>query len=112
MKLMTEDHDQLAIFKIQGELVADASEDLLSAFRERMERQVRDYVFDLAETEFIDSQGLETLLEIQDKATEQLGQIRLAAVADNVNEILRITRLTMRLERHATVDEAIKSMRI
>ncbi len=112
MKILSEDLDQLTIFKVQGDVVADASDDLLAEVRERMNRQVRDFVFDLAETEFIDSRGLEALLEIQDNATEQLGQVRLAAVAEGVSEILRITRLASRIERHATVDEAIKSMRI
>lgn len=112
MKLISEEHDQMVILKIQGEVTEEHAEDLFNDVQGRLAGQVRDFVFDLSETEFIDSVGLETLLTIQENATEKLGQVRLAALGENVNEILRITRLASRIERHATVDDAIKSLRI
>ena len=112
MKLTCEDHDQLAIIKIQGELVGDHADELFKEIQERLNRQVRDFVFDLSDMDFIDSHGLEVILDVQEQTAEQLGQVRLAALAGNINEILRITRLASRIECHETVEGAIKSLRI
>ena len=111
MKLTAEDYDHLSVMALRGDLVAEGCDELKRAASERMSRQVRDFVLDLSGLEFVDSQGLETLVWLQEKVAEDLGQIRLAAPQDNVKKILHMTRLAGRFDTHDEVEPAIKSLR-
>ena len=111
MKMTFEDYDQLTILTLRGDLTADDVGAFRKVAEERLEQQVRDFVLDVAEVEFVDSQGLETLLWLQDTCSEQLGQIRLASPTENVRSILKLTRLAAHLDCHDDIDSAIKSLR-
>ncbi len=111
MKLAFDDQEQMTVVRLVGEVTGDAAERLRDEATQRMEAKVRDFVLDLSEAEFIDSKGLETLLWLQDAATERLGQTRLAACPANIDTILEMTRLAGRFDRHPDVDSAIGSLR-
>ena len=110
MKLAHEDHGQLTVLSLKGELEAGETDRLRKAVLERMEAKIRDFVLDLEELEHIDSQGLETLLWLQDECAEQLGQVRLACVREHIRTILEMTRLALRIESHESVDAAVRSL--
>lgn len=111
MKLTCEDYDQLAVVSLKGDLSGEQVDALRKTAGDRLNAQTRDFVLDCAAVEFIDSKGLEALLWLQERCGEKLGQIRLAAAADNVRKILEITRLLARFDIHDDVDSAIKSLR-
>lgn len=111
MKLTTENYDHVSVFAIRGDLTADDVDIFRSAAQKRLDEDARDFVLDLAQMEFIDSQGLETLLWLQETCGERLGQMRLASLQQNVEKILEITRLAARFDRHDSVDSALKSLR-
>jgi anti-sigma B factor antagonist len=111
MKLTFEDHEQMTVMALAGDLAAEDSDRLRKVATERFEHRVRDFVLDLSALEFVDSKGLETLLWLQEQATERLGQVRLAACQQNVAKILEITRLTGRFDCHSEIESAIKSLR-
>lgn len=111
MKLKHEDYDQVSVLTIRGELTTDEVETLRKVALDRMEHNIRDFVLDISQMEFIDSQGLETLLWLQETCGEKLGQVRLAAPKQNVEKILEITRLIARFDRHDDVESAMKSLR-
>lgn len=112
MKLHHEDTGQLSVFTLKGDLTSEHIDLFDRTVRDRIDAQVRDFVLDLSEVEFIDSKGLESLLALQDTCADLLGQVRLAGVKDNLEQILRVTRLMSRFEQCATVEEAINSLRI
>ncbi len=112
MKLKHERYDQLAVLSLEGDLATEAVEPLRKIAQELLDADVRDFALDLTQVEFIDSRGLETMLWLQEQAGERLGQMRLAGACDNVETILRVTRLSPRFERHASLDAAVKSLRI
>jgi anti-anti-sigma factor len=111
MKISHEDYDQLTVLTIQGDMTADQVDLFRRVVDERMNANIRDFVLDVQSMEFIDSKGLETLLWLQEETGDKLGQVRLAGTADNVSTILELTRLAARLDSHATVELAIKSLR-
>lgn len=112
MKMTCEDYDQLAVMKLQGEFTADQVDPFQRIVRDRMnQHQIRDFVLDCELLEFIDSQGLETLLWLQETCGEHLGQVRLASVKENVAKILELTRLAARFDCHSGAEAAIKSLR-
>lgn len=111
MKLTCENYDHVSVFAIRGDLTADDVDTLRSAAQKRLDEDVRDFVLDLAQLEFIDSQGLETLLWLQETCGEKLGQMRLVSLQQHIEKILEITRLAARFDRHDSVDSALKSLR-
>lgn len=111
MKITHEDYDQLSVVTLRGDLAAELADELRKLALDRMSHNVRDFVLDASGMEFVDSQGLEALLWLQDQASEKLGQVRIAALSENVRKILEITRLATRFDCHPDVDSAVKSLR-
>jgi len=111
MKLKHQQHDQITVVELTGELTADDIEPLKRLANECLEDNTRDFVINLDAVEFIDSCGLETLLWLRDKAGEQLGQLRLVHPNETIQQILHITRLTNSFDTHEDVDTAIESLR-
>ena len=111
MKISSETYEQVCVMALKGELTADQADQFRTAAIKRIDEHIRDFVLDVTEMDFVDSKGLETLLWLQERAGEQLGQVRLAGTTENVEKIMEITRLAPRFDRHLDVDAAIKSLR-
>ena len=111
MNIRCEDYDHVSVIGVSGELTADATDALRSQVTERLEKKVQFFVVDLQQTTFIDSKGLETLIWIQERCDEQLGQVRLCNPDDTCRKILQVTRLDTRFDVFADVTEAVKTMR-
>ncbi len=112
MKLKHERYDQLAVLTLDGDLAVDGVEPFRKEAQRLLDSDVRDFALDLKQVEFVDSRGLEAMLWLQEQAGERLGQMRLAGAGENLETILRVTRLSPRFERHADLDAAVKSLRI
>ena len=110
MKLLHDDHDQLVVMTLKGDLTEDVTRLFRNSVNERMQLRVRDFVLDLSHTEFIDSKGLEALLWLQKICGEQLRQVCLVACHENVRKILEITRLAGRFDCYEDLTSATKSL--
>ena len=110
MKITYEDHGPLTVFTVTGELSIDDADRFRREAMQRLDEDVRDFVLDFEELDFIDSRGLETLLWLQDRCAELLGQVRIANCPEHVNKVLEITRLSARFECHEKIEDAIKSL--
>ncbi len=110
MKITCKHHDQQAVLTIRGELTTDEVDQFRKSMLEQMDEKTHDFVLDMSQVQFIDSQGLESLLWLQDQCLERLGQIRLAACPENIKTILRITRLNDTIQSHESIPSAIKSL--
>lgn len=111
MKLTYEDYDQLSVVTLKGDLTLDECDAFEEAVKQRMESEIRDFVFNLAETDTVDSRGLEAFLWVQAACAERLGQVRLAAASPTLREVLRVTRLAGRFDCHESIDQAVASLR-
>lgn len=106
MNLSTEIFGAVMVVHTPEELGEDQA-DNVRAFLESRERQR--IIIDLDGTETIDSVGLETLLDVQDKLRSQGGDLRIATTNHANRKILEITRLDSVLEVFDSVIEAVKS---
>ncbi len=111
MNITTETYGHAAILNMKGDLIEDA----LSAVKQAVDHQVEageavDVVFNMAEVGFVDSVGLEYLLDLQDRLSEKLGQVKLVNVTENLRTILEITRLQSRLEVFEDIPAAVKAL--
>src|ERR1035437_3992635 len=110
MTVRCEDYDHVSVLALTGEVTADSVDLLKRQVEERLERKVRFFVIDLESTTFMDSKALETLLWIQEKCDEMLGQVRLCRPDETCAKILQVTRLDGRFDVFTDVAKAVKTM--
>ena len=111
MKLSYEDHNEITVLTLSGELTSDQADSFRRACRERFSNGVRDILIDVQHLNHIDSIGLELLLWLKDEASTFGGQLRLINPDDMLSEVLRVTRLDRRFDTHETIEAAAKSLR-
>lgn len=111
MKLTFEDHEQLSILKLDGDLTANEADEFRRMTLQRFDQQICDFVIDVSQVQFIDSKGLEAFLWLQERVVENLGQLRLVNMNEQLKTILKMTRLAGRFEVESDVESAIMSLR-
>lgn len=107
LKIKTEDRDHVAVVHLSGEFAGEASEQLRRTIIERLDTNARDFVLDFDGVEIIDSRGLETLLWVEERTAERLGQVRVAATQGDLATVFHITRMNQRFPASADVDAAL-----
>jgi len=110
MKISYEDNGPVTVFSITGDLSVDEADRFQREVLQRFDQSVRDFVLDIESLDFIDSRGLESLLWLQEKCNELLGQVRLAGCPDHIYKVLEVTRLSSRFECCPDVDTAVNSL--
>jgi len=110
MKINYEDKGPVTVLSVKGDLAVEDTDRFRREALSRMEAEVRDFVLDFEALDFIDSRGLETLLWLQDRCAELLGQVRIAACPEHIMKVLEVTRLSTRFACHENVDGAIDSL--
>ena len=78
--------------------------------RTRIARGARKIVLDLAAIERIDSSGIGILVSVMFSASHAGGGMVLAAISARVEKVLGIAMLLDRIERAASVDEALEKL--
>jgi len=106
MNLQTEIFGDVIVVHTPEELGAEQSE----AFEEYVPTlDRRNVVLDLDATESLDSKGLESLLNAQDKLRDAGGEAKIATPHATNRKILEITRLDQQFEVFDSVIDAVKS---
>ena len=113
MNITAESYGHAVILNLKGDL----TEDSLRAFMQVVDHHlgdnhVVDVVLNMEQVPFIDSAGLECLLDLQDRLTQKFGQVKLVGCDENVRKILEITRQTPGFEILNDVAEAVKAIRV
>jgi anti-sigma B factor antagonist len=103
--------DRIGIIKINEALTAAT----VDAFREQLstwqaaEAEVKNFVIDLEDVDFMDSAGLGTLIAVLKRVTEQGGDMKVACLQKKPRMVFEITRAYKVFEIFDTVDEAVKT---
>lgn len=111
MKISHEMHDRVCVQTLSGSLTHDHVDALRRAIEERLGAGAEHIVLALEHLQFIDSEGLESLLDLADSLELRGGQLRLVNPDETVRRILEITRLDRRFDTHPTLESAARSLR-
>ncbi|MEM1423323.1 MAG: STAS domain-containing protein [Planctomycetota bacterium] len=112
MKASTQDYAHICVMTLSGEFTHDDTDAFHRALGQRLDSgQTRHVIIDSQHLEFIDSAGLETLINLQQRLAPSNGAIRIAQADDTIADILRLTRLESVLETCATIEDAVRSLR-
>lgn len=106
MNLPTEIFGDVIVVHTPEELAAEQCDSFVT-YASSLER--RRVVFDMDATESLDSKGLMSLLEVQDKLRDDGGEAKIATANASNRKIFEITRLDQQLEVFDSVVDAVKS---
>lgn len=110
--IVTKEADGVTILSLSGRItLGDESSQLRNTIKELLANGKKRLVLDLADVSYIDSAGLGTLVAAYTSARSEGGEVRLAGITKNFNELLNITKLVTVFNVHDTVPEALKAFR-
>lgn len=103
--------DGVGLIRVECALSAatvDEFRERLTDWQER-EREVRNFVVDLKEVDFMDSAGLGALIAALKRVTERGGDMKLACLQKKPRMVFEITRAYKVFEIYSSVDEALRA---
>jgi len=106
MNLATTTHEDFAVVAISGRFTATGAPLLRNAVSDLIEAGTPRIVVDLGDTAFIDSSGLGALIGGLKSARLAGGDLRIAAVPENVRTVLRMTNLDRVLSNYSVAEKA------
>jgi anti-anti-sigma factor len=111
MAIKSEDYGNVCVIALNGDFAGETTKEVKDTAEQRIDqRRLVDFVIDFEKVDFIDSEGLETLLWLKRRCEDLFGQIKLVNLDENCRKILEITRLEHRFECHADLAGALKTM--
>ncbi len=109
MKVQTQPHGNVSVISAHGPLVAEELVDLRRAVEAALTAGGKRLVLDLREVPYLDSAGIELLLELGQTSLGPHRRPKLAALTETVMEALELTDVLPRLEVFDTVENAMRS---
>ncbi len=110
MKIQTQNYNDITVIELQGEF----SVEFVKPFQEAVTaivttKKTTGIVIDMTNVGFIDSQGLEQLVWLDEHCRENNCRVKLAGLDENCEKILEITRLQQQFDAYSELSEAFKS---
>jgi stage II sporulation protein AA (anti-sigma F factor antagonist) len=109
VKIESQGHNSVTVVVPHGPLIGEESLDLQRAVDTAFTSGARRVVLDLADVPYLDSGGIELLLEIGNVTRAPQQRPTLAAVTETCMEALELTDVLPRLEVFDTVENALRS---
>jgi len=103
--------ERYELVSLSGELIdRNQANDLLHEMNELIESGRTRYVFDLGGLRYLNSSGLNVLINLLTKARKAGGEVAIANVSKKVNELLLITKLNTVFAVSGSVEEAAEKL--
>ena len=93
MAFTLETKDGVLVVNVDGQLVVSNRQEFKQLVLDEVERGTRMVVVDFAGTAYIDSSGLGALVSLGKRIRESGGELRLAALNDDLRTLFELTRL-------------------
>lgn len=110
MRIETNRHGAVTVVRPDGPVITQEDATLLrtESFNV-LGNTLGRFVLDAAEMTFVDSYGLEALVDITTEVSAGGQSLKLCAISDTLREILAITGLTTRFQQFEDVQTAVRS---
>jgi len=102
-------HGAVTVIKPDGPLIQEQAGTLGESIKDRLRGMLGRLVIDMSASAYIDSAGLETLLDLAEEVDKCGQTLRLAAVSATIREVFDLTGLTNRFEYHEDTNLAVRS---
>ena len=104
--LLTRTDDRLLV-NVDGQLVVGNRQAFKQAVLDEVEQGVRLVIIDFSRAAYIDSSGLGALVSLGKRLRELGGDLRLAALNDDLRTLFELTRLDALFPLYSSRDDAI-----
>lgn len=111
MNVICSKEQGVGIIEVDGDLTAasvDSFRDQLTKWQ-LVENDVKNYVLNLQQVDFMDSAGLGTLIASLKRVTERGGDMKIACLQKKPRMVFEITRAYKVFEIYDSVDDALKA---
>ena len=109
MKVQAQPHGNVSVLAPHGPLVAEDLIELRRAVESAAAAGTKRLVVDMAAVPYLDSGGIELLLELCGPSSASLLRPKLAALSETCMEALQLTDVLPRLEVYDSVENALRS---
>ncbi|MEW6252981.1 MAG: STAS domain-containing protein [Planctomycetota bacterium] len=109
MKVQKQSHGPVTVLAAHGPLTAEESIDLRRAVETAGASKARHTILDLSDVPFLDSSGIELLLELCGTHLSPHQRPKLAALSETCMEALELTDVLPHLDVFDTVENALRS---
>ncbi len=97
----------VTVISVDGQLIVANRADLKLLVSEALERGDRKFLFDFSKTAYIDSSGLGALVSMSKRIREAGGDLRLAALNEDLRSLFELTKLDTLFAIAGTPAEAL-----
>lgn len=109
MKLHQQKHGAVTLLKPEGPLVDGGAKDFDLAARGLLASTLGRFVVDMSAVPFVDSIGLETLLDLTDLLGNSGKVLKLCGTNKTVRQVLEITEIDSLFDHFEDVNSAVRS---
>jgi|SRR5690606_6048650 len=102
-------HGAVTVLRPNGSIGGEAAAALLPRISDAAGRSLGRIVLDASSAPFLDSAGLEALLDAADRMAESGQALKLCSVNETLREALALTGLARRFEQYEDVQAAVRS---
>lgn len=107
MELKLKRHEDIYVIEVHGEMDLYNASNLKELFQKMLQKQIRKFVVDFSNCEYIDSTGVGTLLGLYSLAKERKLSFLLTNVKGTVLKVLTLTKLHEYFPIASTIELAI-----
>ena len=109
MRIQTWQSGAVTVVEPGGPLTADETEEFGSRFREEMARNLGRVVLDASDMAYLDSQGLELLVDLTQEMAQGGNALKICALSDTLREVMEVTGVSGHFEQFEDVRSAVRS---
>ncbi len=109
MQIQEQKHGAVAVLKPEGPVVKEHAEELKNRLLQALRDNLGRVVLDAAAIPFIDSQGLEALVDVTNEMARSGQWLKLCAARKTIRQVLDLTGLSPQFEHFEDTNSAVRS---
>lgn len=99
----------VVILKPDGPIVAADADEFRTRLQQEMKKHLGRVVLDISAVSFIDSRGLESLVDVAEEVSQSGRWLKLCAATQTVRQVLELTGLSSQFEHFNDAGSAVRS---
>lgn len=108
MAFTVRNEGSVTVVEVEGQLIVGNRQELKQRVLDELENGARDFAIDFSNTGYIDSSGLGVLVSLSKKIREQGGELRLAALNEDLRTLFELTKLDTLFQISDSLDGALQ----
>ena len=109
MNIQTQQCGAVSLLKHEGPLTGDKAQEFKSELIEAIRKSLGRVVVDMSAVTYVDSQGLESLVEVTESLARSGKTLKLCSVNDTLREVLELTGVSPQFEQYEDANAAVRS---